>query len=684
MLILCNLFNLVFAGTLQEVYRCFNGLRVAVGMALALDQHALRSANDKYNFGSGIGDFTAKFIKTAVDDGGDFRFFTVPLLLRMLELFHSPPANASYNTNVFLGADMTEKLESMTLSAGRKAAEKYRDTLIHIDDVPSGAQDPFLRCLLLRNIICHMGMPCLLSGTESTLLYAVNSVTGSRREGSEPWAWLLTRLPVTQLDEPLTKLTEHCKPYESHLLRSTRSLFVQWFARCHNAGLTETDGAERICMTPTTLTGMKREMCKAKLSLPESNADLKEDYEYPWLHASTLMVFADSLQGSGAVTSSVSTESTAQVGMKRSLSPPGPSASRKKQKIVDDVYHYTLLIRNHFALLHIPHDLPSENGMIKLHVDFTTGVCDSNGNLFTAKAAFKTCTEDPLLYLACLRDGVVRRADARQIVPVPSSYAFSTFREQRGIGNSLAKSNDGTALEAECMAAFVLAAHRYESFAGTPFFAWLALVVAELSHERDFKVTKITDIPEGLAAALKDVMVPLLSPPNSEWGESVNSGINFGNFAWCKNQERRDASAPLSNTKAAGSTQGEGEGEETGDDLENDVGMLQFAQEAHGYTTLCAEFKDVNGFEGENMAAVTTKVAENSISLLIGRDLCDWKKKTVQKFAPGVSVYRMNKRGSIVRVSPQVADCKASGKVLIALDLKRLHPGRSEALPHAT
>jgi len=125
-----------FAGNLQEIYKCFDGLRVAVDKAIVIDQQALRSANAKYNFGSGIGDFTADFINEAVDEGGVFRFFTVPLLLRLLELFHSPPANASYYTNVFLGADVTENLESMTLSAGQKAAKKYRDTLIHIDEVP--------------------------------------------------------------------------------------------------------------------------------------------------------------------------------------------------------------------------------------------------------------------------------------------------------------------------------------------------------------------------------------------------------------------------------------------------------------------------------------------------------------------------------------------------------------------
>jgi hypothetical protein len=124
--------------------------------------------------------------------------------------------------------------------------------LIHIDEVPMWnklAPDPFQRCLLLRNIIRCMGLPCLLSGTESTLLDVVEFGKGSRREGSEPWAWLLTKFPVTELSEQLTELTERCQDYVRHLLQSTRPLLVQWFAHCHNERKTETDAAGNIFMT---------------------------------------------------------------------------------------------------------------------------------------------------------------------------------------------------------------------------------------------------------------------------------------------------------------------------------------------------------------------------------------------------------------------------------------------------
>lgn len=84
------------------------------------------------------------------------------------------------------------------------------------------------------------------------------------------------------------------------------------------------------------------------------------------------------------------------------------------------------------------------------------------------------------------------------------------------------------------------------------------------------------------------------------------------------------------------------------------------------------------------MIAVTKKVAENSVSLLICRNLCDLEEETVRNLAQDVTVYRMNEKGSIVRVSPLVAALMPGQKILIALDLQRLHPDRSAELPHAT
>jgi hypothetical protein len=107
--------------------------------------------------------------------------------------------------------------------------------------------------------------------------------------------------------------------------------------------------------------------------------------------------------------------------------------------------------------------------------------------------------------------------------------------------------------------------------------------------------------------------------------------------------------------------------------------ILTLRQPSHGYTSLGAEFKDRISFSGEAMVAVTNKVANFSICLLIGSNLAVWQKKTIEKFNPDVSVYRMTEKHSIKRLSGP----NHMRKVLIALDLEKLHPGRYARLPHS-
>lgn len=103
---------------------------MALNRAVTEDMHALRAADVKYNFSCGDKEFTTKYINTAVQNDNPIRLYTVSLLLKMLELFVSSPADASYNTNVFLGADLAVPLEGMTLYEGWAAAKKYRHVLI--------------------------------------------------------------------------------------------------------------------------------------------------------------------------------------------------------------------------------------------------------------------------------------------------------------------------------------------------------------------------------------------------------------------------------------------------------------------------------------------------------------------------------------------------------------------------
>ncbi len=241
---------------------------------------------------------------------------------------------------------------------------------------------------------------------------------------------------------------------------------------------------------------------------------------------------------------------------------------------------------------------------------------------------------------------------------MPSSFVFSSFKFKS------ARKCDGVGLEAESITASMLASHRYTSFAGTEFFRWLALVIAELSDQPRFEVTDITDIPIELCAALTDGRVPLLSPPNCPWGEkNMQSGINFGDFSWLKNQEK----------KATGNS-----------------AVIQFpCTGSQGYTTIDLECTDEKEFGGKAMAAVTKTVAENSICLLIGSDLAIWGQGIVRLFDPDVSVYRMTANSAIERVSDEVTAAEwgqqQGRKIVIAVDLKKIYPNnrRTVAIANA-
>lgn len=104
--------------------------------------------------------------------------------------------DSSSDTNVFLGADGQQVVKPMLLVDGRMEAAKYNHVLIYLDEVPALSDtntDSFYECLFLRNLIRCLRLPCLLSGTESTLMDAQDEKIGSRHAGSDPWVWLLTK-----------------------------------------------------------------------------------------------------------------------------------------------------------------------------------------------------------------------------------------------------------------------------------------------------------------------------------------------------------------------------------------------------------------------------------------------------------------------------------------------------------
>mmetsp|Transcript_4375 Transcript_4375/g.6171 ORF Transcript_4375/g.6171 Transcript_4375/m.6171 type:complete len:634 (+) Transcript_4375:299-2200(+) len=631
-------------------------------------------------------------------------YATVAVLLKLLQLVELySERDASVGTNVFLGANVVEDLTSMSLVEGRKIAAGYREVLVHLDEIPEMDTNRMLshnHCLFLRNLIRCLALPCLLSGTESTLLDVYSTSKGSRGEvDSRPWAWLLTKFPLNNHGYSTT----HLSTFENHMLTNSRPLFIKWFIECNPsmtaavAGSVAVKGGEirsACCMTPHTLSAMKQIICWAKLiTKPRACFDV----DYHWLHASLMLVFADSLQkGSSEVDALVTDDSLGESPTSNRKRPNvAASGSKKTRKLVTDIrnntMYHSLVIRNHFALLHVA-NCTDDCGMMLLHLTNQSNVTYASREPFEVRAAFKTCKEDPLLYLVNFRDGLMLRcAKGEKLLQVPSTFAFSTFQVQSRVGNTKAPSNDGIGLEVESMAAIVLASHRYTSFEGTAFFRWLALVVAELSEQSAFEEIPICDIPAELSGALGNVHVPILSAPNCPWSEeSMKSGINFGNFTWCKNYEEKDGGVvylqkdadhndafELTTTKKMNKKNAEQFKKEL-------VGCGMFF--GSGYITISTEIKDRSSFGGKDMKSVIEKVPSNGICILIGADLSNLRKSTVNTFATDVSVYTMIKKNSIQRVTAEVTRDKweSGRRILITLDLKSIYPNRRAAVPHAT
>eukprot|EP01032_Pedospumella_encystans_P022469 gene22469-25457_t len=453
-------------GNAQPIYKSFEGLWEVVRQAINLDLAALREEEMHFQGNDeGVDIFTATHIESAMTpDGQDLAFYTVSVLLKMLELFSSPTYDlnvdprAGSETNVFLGVDHGKvPLQAMTLNEGRAAAEKYRDILMYFDDVPlfdSDHSEAYDQCLFLRDLIRCMALPCLLSGTESSLLNAVDTVHGSRTKGRVPWAWLFTLFPASRLDLPTAHLSDH----EQHLLRNSSPLFGKLFGECmdelplpvvkaapvgtwyqnsvtnanaEGGGEKEThaadsticpdvyavtavrDGPGRLPMTPALLSRMKQKICGEKLNVIPPG----EVYDLPWLHASTLLVFADSLKDSGAMDTDVLAEGASLGGkMRRNL----------KMSGVDNIMYH--------SLHNVPTPLIDANGVTVLYLE-NRMLQTSNHKPFVARAVFKTCQDDPLLYLSCLRDGLVCRGAHGELVQVPSSYTFRTLRALPSVGN---------------------------------------------------------------------------------------------------------------------------------------------------------------------------------------------------------------------------------------------------------
>jgi hypothetical protein len=618
-----------------------NALFKAVQWDIAMIRRETKVKSDSEAYSS-----TGLLLLTDEATGEAVRFRSIAVIIAVLKQLRTQKADHNIFT---IGGHW--KLNPMSIEEGIVEMEDLRQCVVYLDEIPERGALAFDNVLLIRNLMRCIHGVCVLSGTESSLINMIDSASGSRSALHHPWVGLLTLLPSTDLaildsNDVLNRLSE----YEKGLLQCTRPWFAQHFLELCSSRFD--DSAERSSgmkyLSPEMLTSMKAWTLKVKSQLLGAVG----------LYGQLCLLFADSFPCGRPHKPSTDVDSELSMLSEMSLHSAGSSARTgrsARSAIIEapslraaDIMDHSLLIKHYFAYLTAPARQNSTSSFSLLY--------NSNGKLssyddriFTPKAYFKTCAEDELLYMVCFRDGLKQLNG--QIDSVTSSFAFTTFRKHTGFSNSNARHNSGKEFEEECVAAALLASHRYDSFSGTILKQWLEYFVAELSPDSTFNVVDIVTIPAVLCGFLCSCKVGMLSPMNMFWSEGARTNLGCTNFTWCSNGEEKDARFMSSRGN------------------------------------VMMEMKDRSqAFGGTKFANVIRKFADDDsvICFLIASKITDFRPSTIDQFDARVTVFKMESRTSIAEVKTAAEEHRQLSKMLVAIDLSELYSDREENVKHVS
>lgn len=605
----------------QSIYKCFLPITEALLSAVRVDVRNLSDESTSMASSNRIDKFSTIQIKTS-----KLKFYTIAVLLA----FFSSHADATVpyssqiakvssadapevyldNSTVFLGTNSIMDLKPILVADAISLFDVYRDNhLVYIDEIPIYESENFCSCLFLRNLLRTLKLLCVLSGTESTLMNMVGSVSGSSRGEitPTPWVTLFVNLPKTA-DALITRhwdSFQSLNAYGQHILKQTRPLFVEWYfaaANIHCKG--------NAALTPALLSGMKSVMLGGKSSMRSVDG----------VQAQIAMLFADSLTDEP------------KGGSKRSCVNSSNSCPR------------TSMIRHNFAYLVAPVKQTSDpEGMCLLNL-IAGELYDGIGK-YEARAVFRPCLQDELLYLVCLRDGVWGNSNDGKPINLASTFAFTIFRKNTAFQNRNSTSNPGKLQEEEVVAAVVLASHRGNSFDGQDLLPFLANMLGELSPVANFSHTEFTNVPDSLLdhLALLNIKVPLLSPPNMTWQSTENTEWSVSNLNWCRNAEMMDIRM-------------------------NHV-MFEVKDEEKG-----TNFGVVSDCCGKLVSSTCT------VCIMVAAKFT--KFRSTSRLDPRVAVYRINALDTIELERDADVPNTETKKVMLLVDLEKLYPTRAGIVQH--
>jgi hypothetical protein len=455
----------VMLGNSQSIYECFGQFRLTFLMCIRWDFNMIRRAHGEKEIVSDawLEVLGACALRELQNDttGAPLEFRTVAVVLAYLKLL---AGTSSADPNVFLGADEVVIMEPMSIRDGAEVVKQYRDYVIYIDEILQRDHADYDSILFLRNIIRLIGGVCVLSGTESALVSEIDAVGGSRNTLNHPWVYLFTRCPRTH--EILWDRKKTVGKYEEYLLRQARPLFVEGFFAVAQKATRSISTPSVNWLTPELLSKLKAWIYSQKPKMVTNEG----------LHGQITLIFAALLTN---LPRDVATVEEGCCVLPDSTGFDRVGGSIRQNSIYGfDVRDHDLLIRHHFAMLSTLRSSVLLNNR--------SGRLSYGERLFERRASYKPCSEDELLNLFCLRDGLRWKNSDGHALIVPSTFAFTQFRGSSGLSDHSPLHCRGHEFEEECIAAAVLASHRYTSFVGTPFRIWLKYLVAELSPYQQF------------------------------------------------------------------------------------------------------------------------------------------------------------------------------------------------------
>ena len=512
--------------TSQLIYECFYSVSQAINEALNADFDAysgvidlkLRSANDL-----GLVNEQFKIVGLLVSLFKAVCGVTNEESLKVLSGYYGGRTMTYYPMTI---SEAKSELRGLI----RQHVSQSKTPIFFIDEVPSYDSENDLKyrqCVFLRNIIRNLNCICMLSGTEAALMNAFDNIyQGSRRDGVDTeYLRLILKLPNTNFeaiccDSKYIRLLQSISPDVSNMLRSTRPLFAQYIMDamiiCHTSQLTA------------------RVLSKAKEQIVENKEQFSSNGglfgQMAILHPKFISNTIDNLR-----------KGNKNKGIEKFL-------VAQKQSCIE----------HHFGKISMEN---SDESIVSLYLAsdyiYTKNVdgVSIQRSPFEPNIDFELPSNDPLLYMICIRDGLYGKNIQNRKCRISSTRALSLLSKERiGIdfplfGNPNQISCTGRFLEMECLSAAIIASHAYpNSLSGCPFDCFLRSFIAELNPSPDYvSFDGIENIPSVYA----DVKVTLLSPANCNWRENnrisrlQNSSIVLGACNWSCNADKNDGTISL-------------------------------------------------------------------------------------------------------------------------------------------